>query len=124
MPRQVEDRREDGRKRIPAFVGATIVFVGANGTEHRYPLIELSASGGSFELPARTPGVTQGAVFSGGRIVVGEIEIGVHLEIRHVTRGPGLVYECGVRFFPTCDEGRNEITSLVARLSAVSAMQP
>jgi hypothetical protein len=123
MPRQVENRREDGRKRIPTLAGAVIAFIGTDGKEHRYPVIELSLSGGSFEIPARLPEMTQGAVFSGCRIVVGEIEIGIHVEIRHVTRGPGVGYECGILIFPKSDEDRNEITSLVARLSAVSAMQ-
>ena len=120
MPKQVQDRREDGRTRIPGFVGSVIVFNGPDGTTHRYPLIELSVGGGSFELPTRIRGLDEGAVFGDGRICVGEIEIRVNLEIRHVTR-TGHVYECGARVFPASDEDRNEMAALVARLYSVPA---
>jgi len=120
MPKQVQDRREDGRKRIPGFVGAVIAFNGPDGTAHRYPIIELSVGGGSFELPARIRGLDEGAACAGGRICVGEIEIKVNLEIRHVTR-VGPMYECGARIFPTSDDDRNEMAALVARLYSVPA---
>jgi len=119
MPKQVQDRREDGRKRIPGFIGAVISFNGPDGTAHRYPVIELSLGGGSFELPARIRGLEQGATCSDGRISLGEIEVEVNLVIRHVTRGSGMVYECGARIFPKTDEGRNEIAALIARLAAI-----
>ena len=119
MPKQVQDRREDGRRRIPGFVGAVIAFTGPDGTAHRYPVIELSVGGGSFELPARIRGLQEGAACSAGRITVGEIEININLEIRHVTRGSGMVYECGARIFPASDEDRNEMAALVARLYSV-----
>jgi hypothetical protein len=119
VPRQVEDRREDGRRRIPGFVGAVISFNGPDGGAHRFPVIELSLAGGSFEIPARVPGLKQGAICTGGRITVGELEIDVNMEIRHVTRGPGTVYECGARIFPTTDEGRNELAALVSRLNSM-----
>ena len=120
MPKQVQDRREDGRKRIPGFVGALIAFNGPDGTTHRYPIIELSVGGGSFEIPARIRGLDEGAVCDGGSICVGEIEIKVNLEIRHVTR-VGPLYECGVQIFPTSDDDRNEMAALVARLYSVPA---
>ena len=118
MPKQVEDRREDGRKRIPGFVGAVIAFTGPDGTDHRFPVIELSVAGASFELPARMPGLIEGAACGGGRICVGEIEIKVNMQIRHVTRA-GHVYECGARIFPASDDDRNEMTALIARLSSI-----
>ena len=118
MPKQVQDRREDGRRRIPGFVGAVIAFNGPDGTAHRYPLIELSLAGGSFEIPARIGGLDKGAPCDGGRICVGEIEIKVNLQIRHVTR-VGHVYECGARIFPTSDEDRNEMAALISRLYSV-----
>ena len=119
MPKQVQDRREDGRKRIPGFVGAVIAFKGPDGTDHRFPIIELSVGGGSFELPARVRGLEAGAQCGGGSICVGEIEIKINLQIRHVTRSEGTLYECGARIFPTSDEDLNEMTALVARLYSV-----
>ena len=116
MPRQVQDRREDGRRRLPEFVEAEIAFNAPDGSAHRYPLKELSVNGGSFELPARVPGLEPGAACSAGRVCVGDIEIKVNLQIRHVTRGVGTSYECGARLFPTSDEDRNEMAALISRL--------
>jgi hypothetical protein len=121
VPKQVQDRREDGRKRIPGFVGAVIAFNGPDGTAHRFPIIELSVGGGSFELPARIRGLEAGAPCSGGTICVGEIEIKVNLEIRHVTRSEGTLYECGAQIFPRSDEDRNEMAALISRLYSVPA---
>jgi hypothetical protein len=119
VPKQVQDRREDGRERIPGFVGAVIAFKGPDGTAHRFPIIEMSVGGGSFELPARVKGLEPGASCGGGSIFVGEIEIKINLQIRHVTRGEGTLFECGARFFPTNDSDRNEMAALVARLYSV-----
>ena len=46
---------------------------------------------------------------------MGDIEIKVNLQIRHVTRGVGTSYECGARLFPTSDEDRNEMAALISR---------
>ena len=119
MPTQIKDRREDGRDRIPEFVDAEITFNGPDGTSHHYPLIALSVAGGSFELPQRVPGLDEGTTCKGGRIRVGEIEIFVNLQIRHVTRGDGKRYECGVRLYPKSDQDRNEMAALVSRLRSV-----
>jgi hypothetical protein len=100
-------------------VGAVIAFKGPDGTAHRFPIIELSVGGGSFELPARVKGLEAGASCGGGSICVGEIEIKINLQIRHVTRSDGTLYECGARIFPTSDEDLNELTALVARLYSV-----
>ena len=119
MPRQIQDRREDGRKRIPEFVGAEIAFNASDGTSHQYPLIELSVAGASFELPERIRGLDTETTCDSGRICVGEIEIHVNMQICHVTRGEGTRYECGVRLFPISDEDRNEMAALIARLTSV-----
>ena len=63
-------------------------------------------------------GLEKDAACAGGRVCVGEIEIKVNLQIRHVTRVDH-VYECGARFFPTSDEDRNEMAALVSRLNSV-----
>ncbi len=119
MPRQVQDRREDWRQKLPEYIGAEIAFTGPDGEAHRYPLTELSVSGGSFELPSRVPGLEPNAACSNGRICVGDLEIKVNMQIRHVTRGIGTKYECGARIFPTSDEDRNEIAALISRLNSM-----
>ncbi len=119
MPRTVQDRREDGRKRIPGFVGAEIEFTTPDGKAHRYPLIELSVAGGSWELPNRVPGLEPGVDCGGGVIHVGGLEIGVNLQIRHITRCEGSRYECGARFFPISDDDRNEMAALISRLASL-----
>ena len=121
MPIEIENRREDRRNQIPEFVDAEIAFNGPDGASHKYPLIALSLAGGSFEIPERIPGLDPGTTWDGGRILVGEIEICVNLQIRHVTRGDRKGYECGVRLYPISDEDRNEITALVSRLRSVPA---
>jgi hypothetical protein len=121
MPIQVQDRREDGRNRIPGFVDAEIVFNGPDGASHKYPLVALSVAGASFVLPQRVPGLDAETTWDGGLVRVGEIEIRVNLQVRHVTRGDGKEYECGVRLYPMSDQDRNEMAALISRLRSVPA---
>jgi len=121
MPMQVQDRREDGRKRIPGFVDAEITFQTPDGTTHRYPLIELSVGGGSFELPERVRGLEAGTDCGGGHLLVGDLDIHINLQICHLTRCEGSRYECGARMFPINDEDRNELAALISRLASVPA---
>jgi len=119
MPTEIDNRREDSRTEIPGFMDAEISFNGPHGAAHKYVLIELSATGGSFNLPQRAPDLHTGAACEEGRIHVGDLEIHVNMQIRHVTRGDGRGYEVGVRLFPVSDEDRNELTALVSRLRTV-----
>ncbi len=121
MPTKIDNRREDSRSPIPEFVGAEIAFNGPDGTVHKYALTALSVAGGSFGLAQRDPGLTEGTECDGGLIRVGELEIRVNLQIRHVTRSEGKGYECGVRLYPISDQDRNELTALISRLRSVPA---
>lgn len=121
MPTKIDNRREDSRSPIPEFMGAEIAFNGPDGTVHKYALTALSVAGGSFGLAQRAPGLTEGTECDGGLIRVGELEIRVNLQIRHVTRSEGKGYECGVRLYPISDQDRNELTALISRLRSVPA---
>ncbi len=96
MPTRVKDRREDPRSRIPGFQNAEIEFTGPDGTAYKRPLIKLSLSGGSFQVPEPIPGLEVGTAFVGGVIRFGEFEVRVNFVIRRVTRYDGRGYECGV----------------------------
>ncbi len=116
MPTQVKDRRWNPRNRIPCFQDAEIEFTGPDGTAHKRPLIELSVSGGSFQLPERIPGLEVGTTVDGGVIRFGKFEIHVNFAIRHVTHRGGKGYECGVQFYKMSAQSRNEMAALISRL--------
>jgi len=116
MPIQINDRREDPRSQVPNFQDAEIEFTGPDGTAHKRPLIELSLSGGSFQLPERIPGLEVGTTVAGSVIRFGEFEIHVNPVIRRVTRYDGRGYECGVQFYTMNDQDRNEMAALISRL--------
>ena len=116
MPVRVRNRREERRSRMPSFREAEIEFTGPDGTAHKWPLIELSLSGGSFLLPEQNPGLEVGTTGEGGVIRVGESEIHVNFEIRHVTHDDGKGCGCGVQLYTMSDQDRNEIAALISRL--------
>ncbi len=112
----VKHHREERRSWISDFQRAEIEFTGSDGTAHKRRLIELSVSGGSFQLPERIPGLEVGAMVEGSVIRVGELEIHVNFEIRHVTPDDGKGYECGVQLYPMSAQDRNEMAALISRL--------
>ena len=116
MPVQVKNRRQVLRSRIPEFQEAEIEFTGPDGTAHKLPLIELSTSGGSFLLPERIPGLEVGTMVEGSVIRIGEFEIHVNLQIRHVTRVDPKRYECGVQLYTMNEQDGNELTALISQL--------
>ncbi len=116
MPTRVKDRREDPRSRIPGFQDAEIEFTGPDGTAHKQPLIELSVSGGSFEVPERIPGLELGTPVAGSVLRIGEFEIRVNFIIRRVTRDDVTGHEYGVQIYTMNDQDRNEMAALISRL--------
>ena len=118
MPVQVKNRRQGGRARISAFRYAEIEFTGPDGTEHKWPLIELSLSGGSFQLPERIPGLEVETTVEGSVIRVGEFEIRVNFVIRRVTPDDGKRYRCGVEFYTMSHQGRKDMAALISQLCA------
>ena len=116
MPIQITDRREESRSRIPGFQDAEIQFTGPDGTAHKRPLIELSLSGGSFQLPERIPCLEVETTVADSVIRVGEFEIHVNFVVRRVTRYEGKGYEYGVQFQTMSHHNRNEMNALISRL--------
>ena len=116
MPVQVKNRRWNPRSRIPNFQDAEIEFTGPDGTAHKWPLIELSLNGGSFQLPDPISGLEVGSSIIGSVIWMNEFKIHVNFAIRHVTRGDGKVYEYGVQFHTMNDQDRSEMNALISRL--------
>jgi hypothetical protein len=116
MPRKISNRREDSRYAIPGALGARIEFTDADGLEQRMPLVDLSAGGASFSMPRRIPGIENGAMLPDVVIRVAQVEIQGNLEVLHTTRGFGLDYSCGVRFFPKTESDRNLLVELISRL--------
>ena len=116
MPVPVNHHREERRSRIPGFQEAAIEFTGPDGAAHKWPLIELSLSGGSFQLPERIPDLEVGSMGEDSVIRVGEIEIHVNMQIRHLTRCDPKGYQCGVQLYTVSDQDRNEIAALISRL--------
>ncbi len=116
MPVQVKDRREDPRSRIPDFQDAEIEFTGPDGTAHKRPVIELSVSGGSFQLLSESQGLEVGTAVAGSVIRFGDFEIHVNFVVRRVTRYDGKGYECGVQLYTMNDQDRNEMAALISRL--------
>ena len=119
MPVQVKNRRWNPRSRIPAFQDAEIKFTGPDGTAHRWPLIELSLGGGSFQLPEQIPGLEVGTTIEDGVIRVGEFEIHVNFEIRRVTRYYEKAYECGVQFHMMSAQSRIEVEALISQFQGI-----
>ena len=115
MPVQVK-RREDPRSRTPDFYDAEIEFTGPDGTAHKWPLVELSVNGGSFQLPERIPCLEVGTTVEGSVIRFGEFEIHVNFAIRHVTHDGGKRYRCGVQFYKMSARNRNDTAALISRL--------
>ena len=118
MPTQVKNRRGEPRGKIPDFQDAEIDLTFPDGNRRTLPLVGLSVNGGSFHLCERVRGLEVGTTIHGGVIRIGELEIHVHLEVRHVTRD-GNEYDCGVRFYPMSDDDRNEMAGLMTRLRAL-----
>ena len=119
MPTRVKDRREDPRSRIPGFQNAEIEFTGPDGTAHKRPLIELSVSGGSFQLPEPISGLVVGTSIEDGVIRFGEFEIHVNFVVRRVTRYEGGAYECGVQLYTMSEQDRNEMAALISQLQGI-----
>ncbi len=116
MPVQVKNRPWNPRSRISEFQYAEIEFTGPDGTTYKWPLIELSLSGGSFRLPERIPGLEVGTPVEGRVIRFGEFEIQVNFVIRHVTRDDETGYEYGVQFYTMNYHDRNEMAALISQL--------
>ncbi len=116
MPARIKNRREERRSLIPDFPSAEIEFTGPDGTAHKRPLIELSTSGSSFQLPERIPGLEVGTPVEGSVIRFGEFEIRVNFVIRRVTRDDVTGYEYGVQLYTMSDQDRNEMATLISRL--------
>ncbi len=116
MPTLVKHHREEPRSRIPGFEDAEIEFTGPDGTAHKRPLIELSVSGGSFQVPERIPGLEVGTTIGDSVIRVGEFKIRVNFVIRRVTRDDGKGYEYGVQLYTMNDQDRNDMAALISRL--------
>ena len=116
MPVQAKNRHQGRRSRIPNFQGAEIEFTGPDGTAYKWPLIELSVSGGSFQLPVRIPGLEVGTVFEGSVIWMDRFEIHVSFAVRHVTHDDGKTYRYGVQFYTMSRQDRNEIAALISQL--------
>ena len=79
-------------------------------------MIELSVSGGSFQVPERIPGLEVGTAVAGGVVRFGEGEIRVNFIIRRVTRDDVTGYEYGVQIYTINDQDRNEMAALISRL--------
>ena len=116
MAVQVKNLRQERRTGIPAFKYAEIEFTGPDGTAHKWPLIELSLNGGSFQLPEPIPGLEVGTTIKGSVIWMNEFEIHVNLAIRHVTPDDGKRYRCGVQFHTLSHQDRNEMAALISQL--------
>ncbi len=116
MPVRIKDRRGERRSRIPDFQYAEIEFTGPDGTAHKRPLIELSVSGGSFQVPEIIPGLEVETAVAGGVIRFGEFEIHVNFVIRRVTRDDETGYEYGVQLYTMNDQDRNDMAALISRL--------
>ncbi len=116
MPVQVKDHPWNPRSRISEFQYAEIEFTGPDGTAHKRPLIELSTSGGSFQLPERIPGLEVGTTIEGSVVWMDELEIHVNFAIRHVTRYDRKKYMCGVEFHTMSHQDRNEMNALISQL--------
>ena len=123
MPVRVKNRREERRSWIPRFQDAEIEFTGPDGTAHKRPLIELSLSGGSFQLPELVPGLEVGTAVEGSVIRFGEFKIHVNFVVRRVTRYEGGAYECGVQLYTMSEQDRNEMAALISRLQQYQRMQ-
>ena len=108
--------RGERRSRILGFQNAEIEFTGPDGTVHKLRLIELSVSGGSFQLPGLIPGLEVGTAVAGGVIRVDELEVRVNFVIWHVTHGDGKAYEYGVQLYTMNEQDRNELAALISRL--------
>jgi hypothetical protein len=118
MPTKVTNRRGETRGEIPDFQDAEIELNLPDGSRRTLPLGGLSVNGGSFHLAKRVRGLDVGTTIHGAVIRIGELEIKVHMEVRHVTR-TGNEYDCGGRFFPMSDDDRNEMAGLIARLRSL-----
>ena len=116
MPVRIKNRREERRSWFPGFQDAEIEFTGPDGTAHKRPLIELSLSGGSFQLPERIPGLEVGTTVAGSVIRFGEFEIHLNFAIRRVTGDDEKGYECGVQFYKMSARNRNEMATLISGL--------
>ncbi len=116
MPVQAKDRRWNPRSRFPCFQDAEIEFTGPDGTAHKWPLIELSFSGGSFQLPERIPSLEVGTTVEGGVIRFGEFKIHVNFAIRRMMLDSETGYKCGVQFYKMSARDRNELAALISRL--------
>ena len=116
MPVQAKNRRWNPRSRIPNFQDAEIEFTGPEGTVYKRPLLELSLSGSSFQLPERIPGLEAGTTVEDSVIRFGEFEIHVSFAIRRVTGDDEKGYECGVQFYKMSARSRSEIAALISRL--------
>jgi len=118
MPTKVVNRRGEPRGDIPDFQDAEIDLNLPDGSKRTLPLGGLSVNGGSFHLPDKVVGLEVGTTIHGAVIRIGELEINVHMEVRHVTRS-GNQYDCGGRFYPMSDDDRNEMAGLMARLRSL-----
>ncbi len=116
MPVQAKDRRWNPRSRIPCFQDAEIEFTGPDGTAHKWPLIELSFSGCSFQLPEGIPCLEVGTTVEGSVIRFGEFEIHVNFAIRRVMLDNETGYKCGVQFYKMSARDRNEMATLISGL--------
>ncbi len=116
MPVRVKNRRQEPRRRIPDSQDAEIEFTGTDETAHKRPLIDMSVSGCSFQLPERIPGLEVGTPVEGSVIRVAEFEIHANFVIRRVTRDDEKGYEYGVQLYTMSDQDRNEMAALISRL--------
>ena len=119
MPTQIVNRRRDKRHKLPSGVGAEIEFNTPDGRTHVLPLVEVSISGLSFEIPRRLDGIETGAKLPAAMIRLGRLQVQGNLVVMRMVRGFGPDYTVGVEFHPRTDGDRNELIELITRLTAL-----
>ena len=123
MPQQIASRRAEPRVDLSSDLGAWIEFRDANDRRQRLRLTQLSVGGFAFHMPRPIAGIQFGAMLADVRLSDAEMEIRGNVEVRHLTRGCGTDYFCGVQFFPSTDDDRNRLIGLVSRLEALDRIR-
>ena len=117
MPLRVKNRRVERRYALPTDLGAEIEFDVPFGGHYRLPLLNISVFGLAFFIPEPIPGIEAGIMLADAQIHVGSLVIRGKLALHHSLRDHPFNHKCGARFYPASDTDRNELVSLLSRLS-------
>ena len=120
MPRDISNRRNVNRQKIPAMLSASLQARTPDGVSRKLPIVDVSPTDVCFASPSSAPLIEIGCVLTDVWVQVADFGIECNLTVQRTWRQFDGSYHCGARLYPKTEDDQNELVSLVAALQAAN----